>query len=53
MAVIGMAAFAIFVSQSASFLDFQRQRSNGHARSNWETLFQMARIPSTTTSAPA
>ena len=46
MADVGMAAFAIFFAQSPSFLDFQRRLKDGHARSNCETLFQMARIPS-------
>ncbi len=43
---IGMAAFSIFFMQSPSFLAYQRQLSDGHGRSNCETLFGLSRIPS-------
>jgi len=46
MADFGMAAFSIFFMQSPSFLAYQRQLSEGHSRSNCETLFGMAKIPS-------
>ena len=48
MADIGMAAFSVFFMQSPSFLAHQRQlaQGHGHGRSNCETLFGMARIPS-------
>jgi hypothetical protein len=46
IADIGMAAFSVFFMQSPSFLAHQRRLKEGHGRSNCETLFEMARIPS-------
>ncbi len=46
MADIGMAAFSVFFTQSPSFLAHQRRLEHGHGRSNCESLFQIARIPS-------
>jgi hypothetical protein len=46
IADIGMAAFSIFFMQSPSFLAYQRQLSDGHGRSNCETLFGLSKIPS-------
>ena len=46
IADIGMAAFSIFFMQSPSFLAYQRQLSEGHGRSNCETLFGLSKIPS-------
>jgi hypothetical protein len=46
MADIGMAAFSVFFMQSPSFLAHQRRLKEGHGRSNCESLFEMARIPS-------
>lgn len=46
IADIGMAAFSIFFMQSPSFLAYQRQLSEGHGRSNRETLFGLSKIPS-------
>ncbi len=46
IADIGMAAFSIFFMQSLSFLAYQRQLSDGHGRSNCETLFGLSKIPS-------
>src|SRR5437660_12673902 len=43
---IGMAAFSAFFMQSPSFLAHQRRLEHGHGRSNCESLFQIARIPS-------
>ena len=45
MADIGMAAFALFFTQSPSFLAFQRRLEEGHGCSNCESLFGMSRIP--------
>jgi hypothetical protein len=45
MADIGLAAFAVFFTQSPSFLAHQRQLETGHGRSNCQTLFGMAQIP--------
>ncbi len=45
MADLGMAAFSVFFMQSPSFLAYQRQLQEGHARSNCETLFGLAKIP--------
>ena len=46
MTDIAMAAFAVFFTQSASFLKFQRALQRNHARSNAHTLFELKRIPS-------
>lgn len=48
MADIGMAAFSVFFMQSPSFLAHQRQlcAGVGQGRSNCQTLFGMAAIPS-------
>ena len=45
MADIGLSAFAPFFMQSESFLKHQRALEDGHGRSNCQTLFGMARIP--------
>jgi hypothetical protein len=45
MVDFGMAAFSAFFMQSPSFLDHQRRLENGHARSNCQTLFDIAKIP--------
>jgi hypothetical protein len=46
MADIGLAAFSVFFMQSPSFLGHQRTLTEGHGRSNCQTLFGMAAIPS-------
>jgi hypothetical protein len=46
MGDIGMAAFAVFFMQSPSFLAHQRRLEHGHGRSNCESLFAVAKIPS-------
>ena len=46
MADIGLAAFSIFFMGSPSFLGHQQALAEGHGRSNCETLFGMAAIPS-------
>jgi hypothetical protein len=46
MADIGLAAFSVFFMQSPSFLVHQRQLAEGHGRSNCQTLFGIAQIPS-------
>ena len=46
MADIGLAAFSVFFMRSPSFLGHQRALAEGHGRSNCETLFGMAAIPS-------
>src|ERR1700726_2216768 len=46
MADFGLSAFALFFMQSASFLAFQRALEKGHGRSNCQTLFGIAKIPS-------
>src|SRR5271169_5571685 len=46
MADFGQAAFALFFMQSASFLSFQRTLEKGQGRSNCQTLFGIAKIPS-------
>src|SRR5271168_4260271 len=46
MADFGQAAFALFFIQSASFLSFQRTLEKGQGRSNCQTLFGIAKIPS-------
>ena len=46
MADIGLAAFSVFFTQSPSFLNHQRQLETGHGRSDCQTLFGIARIPS-------
>ena len=46
MADIGLAAFSVFFLQSPSFLGHQRTLAEGHGRSNCQTLFGMAAIPS-------
>src|ERR1700752_5461511 len=43
---IGMAAFSAFFMQSPSFLAHQRRLEHGHGRSNCESLFGIAKIPS-------
>jgi hypothetical protein len=45
MADIGLSAFAVFFMGSASFLGHQRRLEEGHGRSNCQTLFGMAKIP--------
>jgi hypothetical protein len=45
MADIGLSAFSLFFAQSPSFLAHQRQLAAGQGRSNCETLFGMAQIP--------
>ena len=45
MADIGLSAFSIFFMGSPSFLAHQRALAEGHGRSNCETLFGMAAIP--------
>jgi hypothetical protein len=46
MADIGLAAFSVFFMGSPSFLGHRRALAEGHGRSNCETLFGMAAIPS-------
>jgi hypothetical protein len=46
MADIGLSAFSIFFMGSPSFLAHQRALEEGLGRSNCETLFAMAAIPS-------
>src|ERR1700719_149525 len=46
MADFGLAAFALFFMQSASFLSFQHTLEKGQGRSNCQTLFGIAKIPS-------
>ena len=46
MADIGLAAFSIFFMGSPSFLGHQRALTEGHGRSNCETLFGMSAIAS-------
>src|SRR3954451_15430369 len=46
MADIGLAAFSGVFMQSPSFLGHQRTLAEGHGRSNCQTLFGMAAIPS-------
>jgi hypothetical protein len=46
MGDIGMAAFSVFFMQSPSFLAHQRRLEHGHGRSNCESLFAIAKIPS-------
>jgi hypothetical protein len=46
MADIGLAAFSIFFMQSPSFLAHQRALAAGQGRSNCQTLFGLAAIPS-------
>jgi hypothetical protein len=45
MADIGLSAFAPFFMGSPSFLGHQRALEEGHGRSNCQTLFAMAAIP--------
>lgn len=45
MADIGLSAFALFFMGSPSFLAHQRALEEGHGRSNCQTLFGMAAIP--------
>jgi hypothetical protein len=45
MADIGLAGFALFFMQSESFLEYQRVLEDGQGRSNCQSLFGMARIP--------
>jgi hypothetical protein len=46
MADFGLSAFAMFFTQSASFLAFQRRLEKGQGRSNCQTLFGIEKIPS-------
>ena len=46
MADIGLSAFSLFFMGSPSFLAHQRVLAQGHGRSNCQTLFAMAAIPS-------
>jgi hypothetical protein len=46
MEEIGLAAFSVFFLQSPSFLAHQRRLEQGRGRSNCQTLFRIARIPS-------
>jgi hypothetical protein len=46
MADIGLSAFSLFFMGSPSFLAHQRALQRGHGRSNCQTLFGMAGIPS-------
>ena len=46
MADFGLSAFAMFFTQSASFLAFQRALEKGQGRSNCQSLFGIAKIPS-------
>jgi hypothetical protein len=46
MGDIGMAAFSVFFMQSPSFLAHQRQFETAHGRSNCNSLFGIAKIPS-------
>ena len=41
MVDIGMAAFSVFMTQSPSFLGYQRQLLEGQGRSNCQPLFKM------------
>jgi len=41
----GLGAFAVFFTQCASFLAYQRRMKQAKGRSNAETLFRMERIP--------
>jgi hypothetical protein len=45
MADIGLSAFSLFFMGSPSFLAHQRALEEGHGRSNCQTLFGMAAIP--------
>ena len=45
MADIGLSAFSLFFMGSPSFLAYQRKLQEGHGRSNCQTLFGMAAIP--------
>ena len=45
MADFGLAAFALFFMQSASFLSFQRTVEKGQGQSNCQTPFGIAKIP--------
>jgi hypothetical protein len=42
----GLSAFAMFFTQSASFLSFQRKLETGQGRSNCQSLFGIEKIPS-------
>lgn len=44
MADFGLSAFAMFFTQSASFLSFQRTLERGQGRSNCQTLFGIEKI---------
>jgi hypothetical protein len=46
MADIGLSAFSLFFAGSPSFLAHQRQLAEGQGRSNCQTLFGIAAIPS-------
>jgi hypothetical protein len=46
MADIGLSAFSLFFMGSPSFLTHQRALARGQGRSNCQTLFGMAAIPS-------
>src|SRR3982750_4218549 len=45
MAEISLAAFSVFFTQSPSFLAHQRHLETGQGRSNCQTLFGLANIP--------
>lgn len=45
MADVGLSAFSLFFMGSPSFLAYQRALSEGHRRSNCQTLFGMTAIP--------
>jgi hypothetical protein len=46
MADIGLSAFSLFFMGSPSFLAYQRALTEGHGRSNCQTLFGITAIPS-------
>lgn len=45
MADIALSAFAVFFTQSPSFLSFQQNMQKAHGRNNARSLFQVERIP--------
>jgi hypothetical protein len=45
MADIALSAFAVFFTQSPSFLSFQQSMQKAHGRNNARSLFQVERIP--------
>ena len=42
-----LSAFAVFFTQSPSFLDYQKRRQQPHGRNNADSLFGVHQIPST------